>query len=138
MFKKKYMKKLTALFFGVLISGSILAQTEKSAADRAKVQTEKMSEELKLTEDQKSKIYEINLGINQKIDGLKTSGLSEEEKKKAMHHNNEARKEMIKAILTKEQNEILEKKMAERKEMRQQIRKEVRKEIKESDKKKSE
>ena len=97
-----------------------------------------MSEELKLSADQKSKIYEINLGINQKIDGLKTSSLSEEEKKKALHHNNEARKEMIKGVLNKEQNEILEKKMAERKEMRQQIRKEVRKEIKESDKKKSE
>ncbi|MBM3455446.1 MAG: hypothetical protein FJX80_09895 [Bacteroidetes bacterium] len=132
------MKNLTALFFGVLISGSILAQTEKSASERAKNQTKKMTEELKLSTEQQSRIYEINLGINQKIDGVKTSKLSEEEKRKALNHNNQARKEMIEGVLTAEQNEVLEKKLASRKVKRQQMRKEVRKEIKEEKKKKSE
>jgi len=130
------MKNLTALFFGVLISGSILAQTEKSASERAKNQTKKMTEELKLSTEQQSRIYEINLGINQKIDGVKTSKLSEEEKRKALNHNNQARKEMIKGVLTAEQNEVMAKKLASRKVKRQQIRKEVRKEIKEEKKKK--
>jgi len=132
------MKKIIPLIIGALFSSFAFAQTEKTASERAKNQTKKMTEELKLSNEQQSRIYEINLGINQKIDGLKSSGLSEEEKKKALNHNNQARKEMIRGVLTAEQNEVLEKKLASRKVKRQQMRKEVRKEIKEEKKKKSE
>lgn len=130
------MRNLITVFLGVMFTGIVMAQNEKTAEERAKLQTEKMTTELSLTNDQKSKVYEINLGINQKNDGLKSSGLNDEEKKKALQHNNEARKEMIKAVLSPEQQVIMEKKLAERKEIRHQVKKEVRKEIK--DNKKSE
>ncbi|MBM3160875.1 MAG: hypothetical protein FJZ66_06015 [Bacteroidetes bacterium] len=136
--KNIIMNKIIPLIIVTLLSTFSFAQTEKTASERAKNQTKKMTEELKLSNEQQSRIYEINLGINQKIDGLKSSGLSEEEKKKALNHNNQARKEMIKGVLTAEQNEVLEKKLASRKVKRQQMRKEVRKEIKEEKKKKSE
>jgi hypothetical protein len=116
--KKIYMKKIVILFIGVLISGSTIAQAEKSATERAKNQTEKISQEANLTNEQKSKVYEINLGINQKNDALKTSTLSEEEQKKIQNQNNEVRKQMISALLTPEQKDLMKKKMSKKKEIR--------------------
>ena len=112
------MKKIVILFIGVLISGSTIAQAEKSATERAKNQTERISQEANLTNEQKSKVYEINLGINQKNDALKTSTLSEEEQKKIQIQNNEVRRQMISALLTPEQKDIMKKKMSKKKEIR--------------------
>jgi hypothetical protein len=116
--KINYMKKIVILFIGVLISGSTIAQAEKSATERAKNQTERISQEANLTNEQKSKVYEINLGINQKNDALKTSTLSEEEQKKIQNQNNEVRRQMISALLTPEQKDIMKKKMSKKKEIR--------------------
>ena len=116
--KINYMKKIVILFIGVLISGSTIAQAEKSATERAKNQTERISQEANLTNEQKSKVYEINLGINQKNDALKTSTLSEEEQKKIQIQNNEVRRQMISALLTPEQKDIMKKKMSKKKEIR--------------------
>lgn len=116
--KINYMKKMVILFIGVLISGSTIAQAENSAAERAKNQTERISQEANLTNEQKSKVYEINLGINQKNEALKTSTLSEEEQKKIQNQNNEIRKQMISELLTPEQKDIMKKKMSKKKEIR--------------------
>ena len=116
--KINYMKKIVILFIGVLISGSTIAQAEKSATERAKNQTERISQEANLTNEQKSKVYEINLGINQKNDALKTSTLSEEEQKKIQIQNNEVRRQMISALLTPEKKDIMKKKMSKKKEIR--------------------
>jgi len=116
--KINYMKKMVILFIGVLISGSTIAQAAKSATERAKNQTEKISQEANLTNEQKSKVYEINLGINQKNDALKTSTFSEEEQKKIQIQNNEVRKQMISELLTPEQKDLMKKKMSKKKEIR--------------------
>lgn len=116
--KINFMKKMVILFIGVLISGSTIAQAEKSATERAKNQTEKISQEANLTNEQKSKVYEINLGINQKNDALKTSTFSEEEQKKIQIQNNEVRRQMISALLTPEQKDLMKKKMSKKKEIR--------------------
>ena len=116
------MKKLGIVFASALLSLSAMAQKAemakqngKSPEEKAKFQTEKMSSELSLTEEQKNQIYDINLKINQKNEALDQSLMTAEERKKGHHANNQARMKMFSGVLTSEQNELLEKKLEERK-----------------------
>ncbi len=112
------MKKIGLVVLATLLSTGMMAQketTKKSPEDKAKFQTEKMAAELTLTEEQKAKIYDINLKISQKNQSLDEALMTAEERKKGKIANNEARKEMIKGVLSAEQMAILEKKMEERK-----------------------
>jgi Spy/CpxP family protein refolding chaperone len=97
------MKTVKILLASLLISASAFSQTTKTPEERAKHQTEKMKNELGLTADQEQKVYTINLGIDQKNEGVKTSTMTEEEKKKSLKYNNQARETMLKEVLTADQ-----------------------------------
>ena len=94
---------LIALLFITLGS---FAQT--TPEERATSQTNRMKTELNLTDDQYSKVYDINLGIIMKNDGIKNSTFSEEVKKEVLQINQQARKSMLKDVLTAAQYEKLE------------------------------
>ncbi|MDF2438922.1 MAG: hypothetical protein K0Q95_3298 [Bacteroidota bacterium] len=105
------MKKVI-LFSALLIAGlSINAQTVATQAKpekttdpvaKAVMQTDKMTKELSLNDDQKSKIYVINLNTDKAID------ITPADKEKL----NEKRKAEIMVLLTPEQKEKFEKLMA--------------------------
>ena len=97
------MKTVKILLASLIISASAFSQTTKTPEERAKHQTEKMKTELGLTADQEQKVYNINLGIDQKNEGVKTSTMTEEEKRKGLKYNNEARETMLKEVLTADQ-----------------------------------
>ena len=94
---------LIALLF---ISLGCFAQT--TLEERATNQTNRMKTELNLTDDQYTKVYDINLGIIMKNDGIKTSPFSEEVKNEVLQSNQQARKAMLKDVLTAAQYEKLE------------------------------
>ena len=111
------MKKLGIVIAAALFSTGLVAQKEikkKSPEEKALFQTEKIAAELSLTEDQKSQIKDINLKINEKNASLDEALMTAEERKKGKKANNDARKEMIKALLTPEQSAQLEIKLKER------------------------
>jgi len=89
---------------------NLIAQT--TAEERATAQSARMKTELNLTDDQYAKVYDINLGIVQKNDGIKNSTYSEEVKKEIIRSNEMARRAMLKDVLTAAQYETLEKKAA--------------------------
>ena len=114
------MKKIFHVLVGFIISISAMAQqpTEKlsdakSPEDRAKFLTEKMAAELQLSASQKDQVYNINLGIAQKNQGIMDSDFSEEQKKEIIRSNQEARIEMLKNVLTAAQFEQLKKELKE-------------------------
>jgi protein CpxP len=77
---------------------------KKTPEQRATAQTEKMSEKLLLSPEQKTQVYDINLAIDQKNEAVRADkNMSEETRKASIQGNNEARKDMIKAILNPEQ-----------------------------------
>ncbi len=77
---------------------------KKTPEERATAQTEKLSEKLLLSPDQKTQAYDINLAIDQKNEAVRADkNMSEETRKASIQGNNDARKEMIKAILNPEQ-----------------------------------
>jgi hypothetical protein len=70
---------------------------ETTAQERAQKQTESMTTNLELTEDQIPKVYEINLGVNLKNEAIRNNAeMSEESKKEAIKGNNDGRKAMLK------------------------------------------
>ncbi len=90
-------------FFSLAFAGNTNAQTE-AQVEKATRQTERMSTELSLSEEQKTQVQSVNLGIIMKNDGIRSmEGMSQEEKTSAINSNNEARKEMMRGILTPEQ-----------------------------------
>jgi len=77
---------------------------KKTPEERATAQTEKMSEKLLLSPEQKTQVYDINLAIDQKNESVRNDkNMSEETKKASLKGNSDARKDMIKAILNPEQ-----------------------------------
>ncbi len=112
------MKKLSLFALSLLLSLTAFAQQPaskeiepKTPEERAKFQTEKMESELQLTAAQKEEVYNINLGIAQKNEGIRTSNFSEEEKRSIIKSNREAQIEMLKNILTAAQFEKMKAEM---------------------------
>jgi protein CpxP len=94
---------LAITFFSFAFAGSINAQTTEQT-EKATKQTERLSTELSLTEEQKTQAQQINLGIILKNDAIRSAeNMSQEEKTIAISSNNDARKEMFRGILTAEQ-----------------------------------
>lgn len=122
------MKSIKILLASLLISAGAFGQM-KTPEERAKNQTDKMKTELGLTNEQYDKVYTINLGIDQKNEGVRTSTMSEEEKKKSLKMNNDARESMLKDALTPEQFAKLQELKEERVEIRKQVKKQVNKEM---------
>lgn len=102
----KNLKLSIAAFAMTLVANVAVAQQKPNSTpeERAAHQTEKMSEKLLLTPEQKAKVSEINLAILQKNEAIRNDqNLTPETKKESVKGNNEARAQMIKAILTPEQ-----------------------------------
>lgn len=77
---------------------------KKTPEQRATAQTEKMSEKLLLSPEQKVQVYDINLAIDKKNEAVRNDkNMSEETRKASIQGNNDARIDMIKAILNPEQ-----------------------------------
>ena len=96
------------LFLIALLFISLGSFAQATPEERATNQTNRMKTELNLTDDQYTKVYDINLGIIMKNDGIKASTFSEEVKKEVLQSNQQARKSMLKDVLTAAQYEKLE------------------------------
>ncbi|MEY3048946.1 MAG: hypothetical protein RL365_984 [Bacteroidota bacterium] len=101
------------MFLIALLFVSVMSFAQTTAEERATNQTNRMKTELNLTDDQYSKVYDINLGIIMKNDGIKTSTFSEEVKNEVLKSNQQARKAMLKDVLTAAQYEKLEQEVKE-------------------------
>lgn len=101
------MKSIFAGIFIVFASMTSFGQeTEQkmTVEERAANQTERLSTELSLTEDQKAKIAEINLGIVTKNDAIRNNAtMTEELKRESIKGNNDARRSQYSTVLTPEQ-----------------------------------
>lgn len=81
---------------------------QRSPADKAKAQTERMAQDLSLSEDQKARVQIINEGIAQKNNAIKTNdSLTNEQKKEYLKQNRKAKMQMFSQVLTPEQMEKL-------------------------------
>lgn len=103
---------MKTLFLAATLLFFLSVNAQMTPVERATEQTNLLKTELKLTDDQYDKIYNINLGIIQKNDEIKNSTYSEEVKKEIFQSNEMARRAMFKDILTAAQYQTLEKKTA--------------------------
>tara|TARA_R110002072_G_scaffold282761_1_gene445830 strand:+ start:55844 stop:56245 length:402 start_codon:yes stop_codon:yes gene_type:complete len=78
-------------------------KSKRSVEDIARKQTAKMSTLLSLTEDQKTKVGELNLKVQQKLEVVRNSKMSEKQKKEQINGNNADRMSALSTILTDEQ-----------------------------------
>jgi hypothetical protein len=104
------MKSLKLILFSLIftvITFSVSAQeTVKTPEERAAVQTTQLTTNLALSAAQQEQIYAINLGIIQKNDAIRQNeSMTSELKTESIKQNNEARNQLIKAVLTPEQND---------------------------------
>ena len=99
------MNHIKILFFILFISPLVFSQNEKSPEERAVMQTERFAKELKLSEEQKGQFLIIQTGINQKLEGIRSSKMNEEEKKNSINSIREARISMINGILSDKQKQ---------------------------------
>ena len=130
------MKTVKSLVLGFVLLSATLSFGQKTAEERATNQTMKMKTELSLTDDQASKVKEINLGIIQKNQGIMgNTTMSETEKNAIVKSNNDARMAMLKNVLTSEQYTKLELTIAEKKIERMKKREKVNGKVKDSNKK---
>lgn len=76
---------------------------------KAEQQTAQLNEKLSLSADQMSKIYEINLNVNNKNHVIREhKEMTQEFKKEALKGNNESRDYLIRELLTDEQKTKLD------------------------------
>ncbi len=99
------MKNLKILFFILLISPLVFSQNKKTPEEKATMQTERFAKELNLSEEQKRQFLIIQTGINQKLEGIRSSKMNEEEKKNSINSIREARISMINSILSDKQKQ---------------------------------
>lgn len=103
------MKKLVLLFAVVLLSSvGVIAQERQRATpeERAKRQTETLVKELGLTDDQKEKVYEINLKYAQPVD--KTARANRDTRREDLRKVSEERTVALKKVLDKDQQKKLD------------------------------
>jgi hypothetical protein len=114
------MKKIQILLFSIFILSSVAYSQTQSPEERALAQTETMKVELALTSVQETSVYDVNFGIIIKNDQIKNSTYPEDQKKQIIQQNNEARKLMLKNILTVDQYSKLELRLKERQEVKKE------------------
>lgn len=104
------MKKLVLLLtIALFTTTGLVAQQRQRATpeERAKRQTEILTKELGLTDDQKAKVYEINLKFAQPK-GEPGKNVDREAMRAEFQKNNEERTAALKAILTEDQQKKLD------------------------------
>ena len=99
------MNHLKILFISLFLSSLVFSQNEKSPEERAVMQTERFAKELQLSAEQKAQFLTIQTGINQKLEGIRSSKMNEEEKKNSINSIRDARTSMLQAILNDEQKQ---------------------------------
>ena len=103
------MKMLKVLLVGIALFTGITAasaqeKSKKTPEQRAEMHTERLTKVLVLNADQRTKIAEFNLGIALKNESLRNNpNIPQDVKISSLQSNNEARKMMIKTVLTEEQ-----------------------------------
>jgi len=105
------MKKIALfLMLTVFISGSVFAQQRQRSTpeERAKRQTETLVKELKLTKEQETKVYEINLKYAQPRTDSSTPA-DREKRREEMRKSMDERDAAIKEVLTDDQKVKYEK-----------------------------
>ena len=129
------MNNLKILFIFLFLSSLVFSQNEKSPEERAVMQTERFAKELNLSEEQKGQFLIIQTGINQKLEGIRTSKMNEEEKKNSINSIRDARTSMLQAILNDEQKQKMTA-LEDKQKMNAQKKKKNRKKKERKDKKK--
>jgi hypothetical protein len=107
------MKAIKILCFSFFLGLTAVAQQAQTPEQTAQALTQSQTTMLKLTAAQQEQVYTIHLGIAQKNQGILMSNYSEEQKKSIIKSNEEAKKAMLKDILTAEQFAKLEKSATE-------------------------
>jgi hypothetical protein len=107
------MKAIKILCFSFFLGLTAFAQQAQSPEQNAQALTQSQTTMLKLTPVQQEEIYTIHLGIAQKNQGILMSNYPEDQKKAIIKSNEEAKKAMLKNILTAEQFAKLEKSVSE-------------------------
>ncbi|MFT4024829.1 MAG: hypothetical protein QM664_13720 [Flavihumibacter sp.] len=114
------MKKLIIVLCFIISAGIAVAQEpgggHKTPEERAKAQSEKMKSELKLTDDQYTKIYDLNLKYAKKSDEIRSGSNDRTAKMKAVTDAMDEKDKEIKGILDAGQYEKYEAMKAEQKE----------------------
>jgi hypothetical protein len=109
-----------ALVMGSIAFGQGGQKTKATPEEKAYRLTTKMVKELALDGDQASKISDINMGIAQKNEAIRTAtNMTKEQKQEILLSNDAARMQMYKGVLTAEQYtkcEEFEKQRAEKRE----------------------
>ena len=129
------MNRLKILFIFLFLSSLVFSQNEKSPEERAVMQTERFAKELQLSAEQKAQFLTIQTGINQKLEGIRSSKMNEEEKKNSINSIRDARTSMLQAILNDEQKQKMTA-LEDKQKMNAQKKKKNRKKKERKDKKK--
>jgi hypothetical protein len=129
------MNHLKILFISLFLSSLVFSQNEKSPEERAVMQTERFAKELQLSAEQKAQFLTIQTGINQKLEGIRSSKMNEEEKKNSINSIRDARTSMLQAILNDEQKQKMTA-LEDKQKMNAQKKKKNRKKKERKDKKK--
>ena len=129
------MNHLKILFISFFLSPLVFSQNDKSPEERAVMQTERFAKELQLSAEQKAQFLTIQTGINQKLEGIRSSKMNEEEKKNSINSIRDARTSMLQAILNDEQKQKMTL-LDEKQKMNAQKKKKNRKKKERKDKKK--
>lgn len=111
--------KTIALIFGLLLTQLSFGQTKekKTPEQRADLLTNKLDSIVKLTSEQKSKIYNLNLETAKKNQTIaQKKDLTKEQKKEQIKANNKSRQTAVKEILTEQQRNIIKEKHKAKKE----------------------
>jgi len=127
---KSLKRVLAALALAFFANFSMAQNTDHKATpeQKAQRQTERLTEQLSLTTDQQAKVKEINLAAVSKNESARNDkSLSEEAKKQSFKRNEDARKQMIKALLTPEQLKKFEENESQRTEKKQNFPKDAKK-----------
>jgi Spy/CpxP family protein refolding chaperone len=133
--KIRTMKMLNAVLVGAaLIIGAATAtaqdqaKSKKTPIERAEMHTNKMAKELNLTEEQKAKVLELNIGIAQKNEAIRNDvNMTPALKKESLKGNQDARDVHMKSILTEEQYKLYLAKKAEMQEKKELKKEEIKK-----------
>ncbi|MCF2504726.1 hypothetical protein L0663_15140 [Dyadobacter sp. CY107] len=109
---------ITALFGLVLLSNPLFAQkllTDKPAAERAKMQTQRMAGILKLDSAQIRKVESINLVYAQRLDPIMLGNANRMSKLKAVRALQSEKEAELKQVLSQEQFNQFKQQQQERK-----------------------
>jgi|ADGO01.1.fsa_nt_gi hypothetical protein len=86
-----------------VMSFTVMYAQDKSNEERAKMLTERMKENLSLSDDQYGKVYNINLAFINKATQLKNSGGGRLAKARKLKDADSERDKMLKGVLNDEQ-----------------------------------